>query len=159
MSYSDKQPSLMPSLLDRLIDPASGGTAAHRWYAVDDVVAAVHRDLEELLNTRQTHSGLPADFKEMSTSIYCYGLPDLTSLNAITPSQREGIGRLIEGVVANFEPRLQDVHAHLVDSPDPLERTVRFRIDARLNLDPAPEVAFHADLELTTGHYKVSAAS
>jgi type VI secretion system protein ImpF len=159
MANFDKQISLMPSVLDRLIDPASGGTAAHRWYRVDDVVAAVHRDLEDLLNTRQTHSGLPLEFKELHTSIYCYGLPDLTSLNAVTASQREEIGRVIEGVVATFEPRLLDVRAHLVESPDGLERTVRFRIDARLNMDPAPEVAYHADLELTTGHYKVSAAT
>ena len=39
--------------------------------------------------------------------------------------------------------------------PARLERTVRFHIDARLCLDPAPEVAFDTILELTTGHYAV----
>ena len=34
-------------------------------------------------------------------------------------------------------------------------RAVRFHIDARLRVDPAPEVAFDTILELTTGHTTV----
>jgi predicted component of type VI protein secretion system len=35
------------------------------------------------------------------------------------------------------------------------ERTVRFHINARLTVDPAPEVAFETVLELMTGHTSV----
>jgi predicted component of type VI protein secretion system len=41
------------------------------------------------------------------------------------------------------------------DGPD---RTIRFRIDARLCMDPAPAVAFDTILELATGHYDVKPA-
>jgi type VI secretion system protein ImpF len=147
----------MPSVLDRLIDPESGGTSYQRGYGVEQMVAAVQRDLEDLLNTRQTHMGLPADLVELHRSIYGYGLPDLTSLNAMSPQQREEIGRVIETLVTTFEPRLRDVRAFLVESlGENYERTLRFRVEARLNVDPAPEVAFDTVLELATGHYSIN---
>jgi type VI secretion system protein ImpF len=159
MSSGDAQQALMPSILDRLIDPESGGTAWRRGYGVEQMTDAVKRDLEELLNTRQSHMGLPEDFVELHRSIYGYGLPDLTSLNAITPQQRAGIGQVLEDVVVRFEPRLRDVRAVMVDAGDGKQRTVKFRIDARLNVDPAPEVAFETILELTTGQYSVQPTS
>jgi type VI secretion system protein ImpF len=159
MSSGDAQQALMPSILDRLIDPESGGTAWRRGYGVEQMTEAVKRDLEELLNTRQSHMGLPEDFVELHRSVYGYGLPDLTSLNAITPQQRAGIGQVLEDVVVRFEPRLRDVRAVMVDAGDGKQRTVKFRIDARLNVDPAPEVAFETILELTTGQYSVQPTS
>lgn len=151
----DPNQGLMPSLVDRLIDPDSQGTSWRRGYGIEQTVEAVQRDLEDLLNTRQTHVGLPAQFEEVHDSIFAYGLPDLTSLNAITPQQQEEIGRTLEQIIARFEPRLRDIHATLVPPTDAKERTLRFRIDARLRVDPAPEVAFDTILELTTGHYSI----
>ena len=43
----------------------------------------------------------------------------------------------------------------MTDAGEGAERRVRFRIDARLCVDPAPEVAFDTVLELMTGHYSV----
>jgi type VI secretion system protein ImpF len=155
MAKSDSQPGLMPSILDRLIDPDSSGTAWHRGYDERQMAEAVQRDLEDLLNTRQTHAGLPATYTEVNHSIAAYGLPDLVSLNAITPQQRRQIGRTLEEVVSKFEPRLKDVKATLITSQDSQETTVQFKIEARLSVDPAPEVAFDTILELTTGRYSV----
>jgi type VI secretion system protein ImpF len=123
------------------------------------MIAAVQRDLEDLLNTRESHMGMPLEFDEVRNSIAAYGLPDLTSLNAITPQQRVEVGRILEEVVRKFEPRLRQVRATLMEAGDGKERNVRFRIDARLNVDPAPEVAFETILELTTGHYTVHSSS
>jgi type VI secretion system protein ImpF len=158
MSHLDPQEGLMPSLLDRLIDPESGGTSWRRGYGVEQMVEAVQRDLEELLNTRQSHIGLPEDFAEVHRSIVAYGLPDLTSLEAISPQQREEIGRVLEAVIARFEPRLNDIRATQVSASDGKDRTLRFRIEGRLCVDPAPEVAFDTILELTTGRYSIKPA-
>lgn len=155
MAREDAEQGLMPSILDRLIDPDSGGTAWRRGYGVEKVVQSVQRDLEELLNTRQSHMGMPADLEEVPRSIVAYGLPDLTSLNAVTSAERESIGRILEVLVAQFEPRLKDIKATMIEGGNAQERTVRFRLDAKLNVDPAPEVAFDTILELTTGHYSV----
>jgi type VI secretion system protein ImpF len=146
----------MPSILDRLIDPDAAGTAWRRGYGPEQMAEAVHRDLEDLLNTRQTHAGLPPEYEQVQSSIVAYGLPDLTSLNAVTPDQRAEIGRVLEGIIARFEPRLKHVRASLVDPGDGKQRTVRFRVEARLSVEPAPEVAFDTVLELTTGRYRIT---
>jgi type VI secretion system protein ImpF len=155
MSRVDNQQGLMPSLLDRLIDPDSGGTSWRRGYGVEQMMEAVRRDLEDLLNTRQSLAGIPPGFIETEKSVIGYGLPDLTSLNAVTTQQREDIGRVIELIVSRFEPRLKDVRAVLTDAGSGKERTVRFHIEAKMCVDPAPEVAFDTILELTTGHYTI----
>ena len=157
MPRPDPNLGITPSILDRLTDPESGGTAWRRGYGVEEMIACVHRDLEELLNTR-SDTGLPAQFSEVRRSLVGYGLPDLTSLNAITPEQRRQIGQVIEECVAIFEPRLKDIKAVLLDPDGKQERNLRFRIEARLRLDPAPEVAFDTILEVSTGRYSVSPA-
>jgi type VI secretion system protein ImpF len=159
MASSDSEQALMPSILDRLIDPDSAGTAWRHGYGVDQMMDAVQRDLEDLLNTRQSHQGLPEGYQEVQNSIVAYGLPELTSLHAHTPSQRAAIGRILETIVARFEPRLRDVSASMIEAGDGKERTVTFRIAARLCVDPAPEVAFDTILELTTGRYSVQPTS
>src|SRR3954463_8945772 len=109
MSRLDNQQGLMPSLLDRLIDPGSEGTAARHGYGIAQVVAAVHRDLEELLNTRQVLTDIPPACAELLRSVAVYGMPDLASVQAITSEQRGRIGRLLESVLLRFEPRLRSV--------------------------------------------------
>ena len=158
MPSKDEQQGLMPSIIDRLIDPGSGGTAWRRGYGLEQMIQAVQRDLEDLLNTRQSHEGLPLEFKEVHNSIVAYGLPDLNSMNAITAQQRQQTGRLIEAIIARFEPRLKDIKATLVEGGDNKARSVKFRVDARMRVDPAPEVAFDTILELTTGHYSIKPA-
>jgi type VI secretion system protein ImpF len=149
---------MLPSILDRLIDPESKGTSWRSGYSEQEMLDVVRRDLEDLLNTRQSHQGLPDAFEQIESSILGYGMPDLTSFNAITPQQREEIGRILQKIVERFEPRLRDVRATLVAPGDSKEPTVRFRIDARLALEPSPDVAFETVLELTTGHSAVKQA-
>jgi type VI secretion system protein ImpF len=155
MRPTEPNQELQPSVFDRLIDPEAGGTKARRGYTVEQMFRVVQGYLEDLLNTRQTAGDLPAEFAELHRSIYGYGLPDLTALNAVTDRQRAEIGRAIEAVIGAFEPRLKDVRATLVPPRDAWDRTVRFRVDARLCLEPAPEVAFDTVLEVATGHYDV----
>ncbi len=155
MSRLSSTGMLMPSLLDRLIDPESGGTLSRRGYSVEQMVDAVRRDLEDLLNTRRTNPGIPDVFVEVLTSIEAYGVPDLASLEAFTLEQREGIGHLLERIVAQYEPRLKDVRARLIEKKDNQERKIYFHVDAKLSVEPAPEVAFETVLELTTGRTTV----
>ncbi len=155
MSRLNVLPGIQPSILDRLIDPDSGGTASRRGYGIEQIRDALQRDLEELLNTRQSDVGLPEAFTETHRSLIGYGLPDLTSMSVATMQQRGEIGRMIEGVLNHFEPRLREVRAVLLDPLDNKDRSIRFRVEGRLAMDPAPEVAFDTVLELSTGHYSV----
>lgn len=151
MARSDAQPGLTPSLLDRFIDPVFHNEAPLRGFTVTEITDVVRRDMEDLLNTRQSNQGMGPEHEELFNSILAFGMPDLTSLNAITSQQREDIGRVLEKIVETFEPRLRDVHATLVDGGETKLRKLRFRIDARLRVDPSPEVAFETVLELASG--------
>ncbi len=158
MARLDPDEVLLPSILDRLIDPSSGHPLGRRGYTVEKIIDAVRRDLEDLLNTRRTNPWIDEAFVEVRRSIEAYGIPDLVSIDAYTPQQQEEIGRIIERIIGQFEPRLRDVHASMLEPREPHERTVRFRVDARLALDPAPEVAFETVLELTTGRASIQSS-
>ena len=146
---------LQPSILDRLIDPESAGTAILVGYSERQMLAAVRRDLEDLLNTRQTHVGLPEAYEQVHRSIVAYGLPDLVSLEAITTKHRETIADKIRRIIETFEPRLKDVRVAYVPGESMADRSIKFKIDARLAIDPAPDVAFDTVLELNSGQYEV----
>jgi type VI secretion system protein ImpF len=124
-------------------------------YNESQVLKAVRRDLEDLLNTRQTYHDLPAGYHMLEKSILTYGLPDLISLPAITESQRESIGEKIREIIERFEPRLKDIRVTYVPGEVAAERSIRFKIDARLAVDPSPDVAFDTVLELASGQYEV----
>lgn len=152
MSRIDAAQRLMPSIVDRLIDPESGGTAWGQGYSLQQMIEVVRRDLEELLNTRQSSQGIPKLYAAVHDSIVGYGLPDMAHVNASTAGDRGDIGRIIETIVARHEPRLRDVRASLSQGSGTNDKAVVFQIEARLNVDPSPEVGFETVLELMTGH-------
>jgi type VI secretion system protein ImpF len=155
MSRLDTTQRLLPSILDRLIDPESGGTTWQQGYSVAQMIEAVRRDLEDLLNTRRTSTGIPETFTGVHESLIAYGLPDLVSVDASVPGARDEIGRIIEKVIARYEPRLRDVRARIVESTTRNDRSIRFEIHARLAVDPSPEVGFETVVELMTGHASI----
>ncbi|MEJ7618547.1 MAG: type VI secretion system baseplate subunit TssE, partial [Pyrinomonadaceae bacterium] len=61
----------------------------------------------------------------------------------------------IEMAIAIFEPRLSDVSVY-IEPMSETERMLRFRIDARLLVDPAPEpVTFDTALQISSGQYVI----
>ena len=147
---------LMPSLIDRLTDPDSGGTAAVRGYGPAQMMDSVRADLESLFNTHDPSALVPAEYVEVHKSIVAYGLPDLPSLSTAAEFRRDDIARLIEEVIARFEPRLRDVRVILTEPDGPvMQHRIRFHIEAKLNVDPSPEVEFETILELSTGQASI----
>lgn len=158
MTRLSSMQGLMPSMLDRLIDPESAGTIARRGYSIEQMVDVVRRDLEDLLNTRLSQITVSPEFAHLRASVFAFGLPDFTSTNAYTHEQRGALGRIIEVTVERFEPRLRNVRAILAKESDGEIRSVKFHIDARLRVEPSPEVGFETTLELTTGHASIKAS-
>src|SRR5262249_55435166 len=101
--------------------------------------------------TRQSQSMRDCPYPEVCKSIVAYGLPDLNSIPELGDATGS-IGRIIEEQVSLFEPRLKNVKAHIVEEETQNERRVRFHIEAKLAVDPAPEVGFETVLELSSGH-------
>lgn len=158
MARSDNEIRITLSVLDRLIDEdpqLSTEAPASRPKSLRQLKLAVRRDLEWLLNTRQVVTGIPEDLKETTHSLASYGLPDFTSYSIKSPAERNKVRRALENAISTFEPRLADV----LVSIDPLrenERVIKFRVDARLKVDPVPEpITFDTVLQLGTGKYIV----
>jgi type VI secretion system protein ImpF len=158
MARFDNEIRITLSVLERLIDEepnVSSEAPASRQKNLRQLKAAVRRDLEWLLNTRQMVDVVPPDLKETTHSLATYGLPDFTSFSIKSSSERNRIRRALEQAISTFEPRLEDVLVS-VDPMHETERVLRFRVDARLKVEPVPEpITFDTVLQLGSGQYLV----
>ncbi|MFO0850723.1 MAG: type VI secretion system baseplate subunit TssE [Gemmataceae bacterium] len=149
--------AVLPSVVDRFLDPeAMAATATGAPVAA--VVESVRRDVEDLLNSRRPADPDLDQYPELSRSVFAYGIPELVCRPAATGPDREAIGRLLAEAIARHEPRLRDVSVALIPDPGGTDRTLRYRVSARLRLDPAPGVEFETVLRLATGQTSLLAA-
>jgi type VI secretion system protein ImpF len=148
---------LLPSILDRLIDaePRAGNERNRgRPDHPVDLKASVRRDLEWLLNCRQSIIPLPPGSR-LSESLLSFGLPDLTHSSMSSAEDQDFLRRAIERAIARFEPRLTNVVVTLLDGGGP-DRALRFRIDAMLRVEPNPEpIVFDSVLRLPTRDFVI----
>jgi len=85
-----------------------------------------------------------------------YGIPDITGADLASTGQRERFRQIMERVIQHFEPRFKKVSIEMLDNIDPADRTLRFRIDALLHAEPAPEpVVFDSAMQPSTGNVEV----
>lgn len=159
MAKTEIERTVQQSLLDRLIDldPRSTVEPAMTWaQSVRQLKASLRRDLEWLLNTRRNPEPLAEQFEELHHSVYCYGLPDITSLSRDSTEQRLWLARQIEETISAFEPRLAGVRVSIRETEGEVRRELRFVIEGMLRMDPNPEqVVFDTVLELSSGEYQV----
>jgi type VI secretion system protein ImpF len=144
------------SILDRLVD--RGRAEPRGWDAsVEELKRNLLRDLESLLNTRETGSPAESPREELEKSIYNYGLPDFASMSADSSATPQRLLRSIEREIELFEPRLRDVRITRAANADKKDRRLKFVIEATLRLDPDPErVEFDTVLEMHSGRFTVT---
>jgi len=138
-----KKQELRPSILDRLMDDEPHiqiEQDKNRNQYLRELRNSVKRDLENLLNTRFRMQSPPEDLKEIECSILNYGLPDLATVNIADIEKKRAFTKNLEKTLRMFEPRFKSVKVIHIDNKDTTDRTLRFRIDATLHADPAPEV-------------------
>lgn len=154
-----KDQSLLPSVLDRLLDDEPEKKVELPKSApqlLRDLANSVRRDLENLLNTRWRCTVWPPDLSELDSSLVNYGLPDFSGVNMGLSSERETLRNVIERVIAIFEPRLKKVQVRMLQNDDSLDRILRFRIDALLMAEPTPQkIVFDSQLEPTTASFEI----
>jgi type VI secretion system protein ImpF len=150
---------LVPSVLDRLLDDDPGASrepAKNRHQVLRELKQSVRRDLENLLNTRVRCRPAPPHLKELKQSLAHYGLPDFSAAGLGDAQDRDAICQVLQTVIRQGEPRFKTVRVELLSNPEPLDRTLRFRIDALLIADPAPEpIIFDSTLKPATGDFEV----
>jgi type VI secretion system protein ImpF len=147
------------SILDRLIDDdpeTSAEPIPTRTQSVRQLKDGLRRDLEWLLNTRRIAVPPDESLKEVNRSVHVYGLPDFTHYALNSQKDQGKLVRFLQSTVKIFEPRLANVRIVPLETEPGATRTMRFRIEGMLVMDPAPEhVSFDTVLELTSGGYEV----
>jgi len=147
------------SIVDRLTDHrhTPSGLRPEPAGEKEEYIASVARDLEWLLNTLR-HPDIEFDaFDELRTSVYAYGMPDITSLNRDSPDAKRHLLRSVEQAIERFEPRLRDVRVDLVESEgEQFRRELRFYVQGTLMMDPAPRrLVFNGLLDYVSGTYEL----
>ncbi|MFT6388058.1 MAG: type VI secretion system protein ImpF [Cellvibrionaceae bacterium] len=151
MTRVDKKKNLRASILDRLIDnepqlKTEAEQSKHQ--QLKNLRNSVRRDLENLLNTRYRIVEPAGEFQQLENSLLNYGLPDLATVNITDIEKKKNFTRSLEKILKNFEPRFKSVNVRYLDNQEATDHTLRFRIDATLYADPAPEaVVFDSTLE------------
>jgi type VI secretion system protein ImpF len=146
------------SVLDRLIDhdPKSRSepvpTPAQSLRAMK---AALRSELEWLMNTRRIAKDLPESCAEVRSSVYYYGLPDVSSMSTFSTTDQNALLQAIESAIHLFEPRLARVRVSLRPIAG-MARMLHFIIEGLLRVDPVPEqIVFDTVLELSSGAYQI----
>jgi type VI secretion system protein ImpF len=154
---------LVPSVLDRLIDEApevKTEPPKARSQVLRELKQSVRRDLENLLNTHKRITLTDEILEELDRSVVAYGVPDIHSAELSSERSRTQFATLLEEVIRKFEPRLQNISVVPLDEADPEDRMLRFRINALLRVEPAPEpVVFDSAIQRVTGNVEVRGAA
>lgn len=141
-------------LLDRLIDDAPDAERDPPLSAAEAMAAlkrGVRRDLEALLNARPRWRSWPAGYGELKVSPMAFGIRDFTVGGITDVRERERLCAEIEETIRLFEPRFASVRVSLPERPDPLDASLRLRIEALLHAEPAPEpIAFDTLIDPST---------
>jgi type VI secretion system protein ImpF len=147
-------PRVQQPLLDRLIDNAPDQLRDPTLSGADSMAAlrnSVRRDLEALLNARRRWRSWPAHMTQLNISPIGYGIPDFASGAFSDARRREELRQEIEATIRRFETRFLSVRVNLLDPQDRLETTLRLRIEAVVQAEPAPEaVTFDTLVDPTT---------
>lgn len=154
---------LVPSILDRLIDTEPGKKMegyGSRTQMLKELRESVRRDLQNLLNTRARWLAPPEHLTALRRSLFSYGIPDFAGADLSSAADKEKFRALIEAVIQHYETRFKSVHVSIVEDDGDMERALRFRIDALLNVEPAVKpVVFDSSLEPVTRTIEVKDVS
>ncbi|WP_236238184.1 type VI secretion system baseplate subunit TssE [Pseudomonas faucium] len=153
------QARLLPSLLDRLLDDRpfqSAEPAVQRTCSLAEYKASIVRDLEVLVNTRQSLVAEELDgFSQLGGSILEYGMPDFISRSVLDPQDRRLIQQQLERAISTGDRRFRRVRVQLLAQQNG-HRMLTFRVDAVLRLqDISRQVSFDAVLQVNTQEYTV----
>jgi type VI secretion system protein ImpF len=158
MARTDNEIRITPSLFDRLLDFEPGVSKEapkSRSKSLRELKQAVRRDLEWLLNTRCYPEDIDEGLEETHKSVIVFGLPDFTGASVKSHIEQKRLTKAVETAIKNFEPRFIDLKVRL-EPISSVDRQLKFRIEARLDIDPAPEpIAFDTVLQLGSGEFSV----
>jgi len=158
MARTSSDLNITLSVLDRLIDrePNNRSEAPlSRAQSERALRAAVQRDLEWLLNTRRIFEEPDESLKEVSRSVYMFGVPDFSQYTMISSGDQAKLLRQVLSAIKAFEPRL--VNLRVVPLESNIVQQFHVRIEGMLLMDPSPQpVSFDTLIGLKDGTCRIS---
>jgi type VI secretion system protein ImpF len=129
---------LLAPVLDRLLGHGADINQPHQ--ILRQLRESVRRDLEFLFNTRLRCISPQEDAKHLQNSLLNYGLPDMATVNLTSADSRKDFCRVIERTILKNDPRIKSVNVKNDDKIDNEDPNIRFRVEAILHTNPAPEL-------------------
>ncbi len=127
-----------------------------RSQSLQELKQSVRRDIEWLLNSRNTNAEIPEGLKEVRKSLAAYGLPDFTTMSSKDVDDRKELIDSVEDALKFFEPRIMKLKV-ILDETDIVNRGVRFKIQGVLRVEPTPEpVVFDTVLQTGIGEFEIT---
>jgi type VI secretion system protein ImpF len=155
MAKTRSESVVTQSLMERLITSETDDVTTSRAQSLRIFRDALKRDVEWLLNSRRPPLDSIANYPLAANSVINYGLPDISSMGLQSASDQRTLIAAVQQCLRNFEPRITDVRVFL-ESSEVVNRSLRFRIEGMMMVDPAPEeINFDTVLELTKGEYEI----
>ena len=116
---------------------------------------SVRMDLQNLLNTRERSVSWSKDLTELNSSVLNYGVRDVTGANLSSGGDRDRFLKELANTVRRNDSRFRSVEIHSLDNADPLDRTLRFRIEARISVEAGTDsTTFDFQLEPVSRHFE-----
>jgi type VI secretion system protein ImpF len=155
MARAKSETVVTQSVLDRLISSENEEWSMTRAQSLRLFKDSLKRDLEWLLNTRRPPIANLQEYELASTSVLNYGLPDMSAMGVFSADDQFALLALLQQCLRNYEPRISALRVYL-EGAEVNSRSIRFRIEGLLKIDPAPEeINFDTVLEIGRGAYQV----
>jgi type VI secretion system protein ImpF len=155
--------ALTPSLLDRLLDDETNReeeAPLTEQATIRLVKDGLQRDLQNLLNSRQSVQSIAPSLEELADSLVNYGLPRPHTFDTRRLRSQASLCELIADTIRRFEPRLSDarVFPNLpAGSPPRTDGVMKFTIEGMITVAPlrpgVQEISFQAAYDAFTGTY------
>lgn len=114
-------------------------------------------NLQRILNTRFLGVQWPVYLDQLNQSILNYGIDDFTHSYFGNKQSQKNLCVKLSSVIATYESRLSDVMVFALESDMAMERLLKIRIEAQINLVPAPIPAiFESCLDITNQNFSVN---
>lgn len=120
---------------------------------------SVQHNLNSILNSRNRIFEISNTYPLLRDSILDYGIMDFSSINIASEAGQEQLALAIQHAIQRFEPRIIEIHVIVLPSQNNDELSIRFRIEATVNIKPNNErILWDSLIEPVSRHITLSEA-
>ena len=153
-----QQSTLHTPLLSRLLDDnpqKNYDGCVTKFVTSQQLYKDIRNNLENILNARALGLNWPTYQTQLDYSLLNYGLTDFTQHHFSNNDAQQQLCQAITTLINHFEPRLMNVEVTLLDNELELERLLKIRIAAAIDITPSP-IATIFESAMDISHHQFS---